>query len=173
MNEVYGNAPYWRTDNKCIALLSTLISMKRLQQLICTKKKWNTGYKCWNEIYLGRQFLQSPYKDAYGLAFTQVKNIWLGCCALGSMMTVWRQPEVPLKMHSVDPVWAAPFAIFFTFSFSCLCSHFRSHACRTNTKQLTILFQGPKIWNSLPNSITSIFILQSFKTRVFDFLFYL
>ena len=47
--------------------------------------------------------------------------------------------------------------------------HFRSHACRTNTKQLTILFQGPKIRNSLPNSITLIFILQSFKTIVFDF----
>ena len=51
-------------------------------------------------------------------------------------------------------------------------SHFRSHACRTNTKQFSILFQGPKIWNSLPNSVTSIFTLQSFKTKVFDFLLY-
>ena len=48
----------------------------------------------------------------------------------------------------------------------------RSHACRTNTKQFSILFQGPKIWNSLPNSVTSIFTLQSFKTKVFDFLLY-
>ena len=30
-----------------------------------------------------------------GLVFTQVKNIWLGCCAPGSFMTVWRQPEAP------------------------------------------------------------------------------
>ena len=51
-------------------------------------------------------------------------------------------------------------------------SHFRSHACRTSTKQFTILFQGPKIWNSLPNSISSIFLLQSFQTKVFDFLLY-
>ena len=53
-------------------------------------------------------------------------------------------------------------------------SHFRSHACRTNTKQFTILVPRPKIWNSLPNSITSIFLLQSFKMKVFffDFLLY-
>ena len=28
-------------------------------------------------------------------SFTQVKNIWLGCCATGLFKTVWRQPEVP------------------------------------------------------------------------------
>ena len=50
-------------------------------------------------------------------------------------------------------------------------SHFRSHACWTNTKQFTTLFQGPKIWNSLSNSVTSILLLQSFKTKVF-FIFY-
>lgn len=41
--------------------------------------------------------------------------------------------------------------------------HFRSHACRTNPKQFTILFQGPKIWNSLRKSLTVNFLLQSFK----------
>ena len=30
-----------------------------------------------------------------GLVFTQVKNIWLGCCAPGSFMTVRQQPEAP------------------------------------------------------------------------------
>ena len=48
-------------------------------------------------------------------------------------------------------------------------SHFRSHACRTNTKQFTILFQGPKIWNSLPNSITSICICNRLKRKFFFF----
>ena len=33
---------------------------------------------------------------------------------------------------------------------------YRSHACRTNIKQFTILHQGPKIWNCLPPSITEI-----------------
>ena len=32
MNKVYGNAPYWRTDNKRIAFTKYLIGMKRLQQ---------------------------------------------------------------------------------------------------------------------------------------------
>ena len=46
---------------------------------------------------------------------------------------------------------------------------FRSHACRTNTKQFTILFQGPKIWNSLPNSITSIFYCNRLKEKFLIF----
>ncbi|RMX40133.1 hypothetical protein pdam_00002234 [Pocillopora damicornis] len=33
-------------------------------------------------------------------------------------------------------------------------SNYRTHLCRTNLKQFTILYQGPKIWNSLPVSIT-------------------
>ena len=31
-------------------------------------------------------------------------------------------------------------------------NHYRSHSCRTNLKQFTILYQGPKIWNPLPIS---------------------
>ena len=34
-------------------------------------------------------------------------------------------------------------------------NHYRSNSFRTNLKQFTILYQGPKIWNSLPISITS------------------
>ena len=35
------------------------------------------------------------------------------------------------------------------------CNHYRSHSCRTNLKQFTVLYQGPKICNSLLISITS------------------
>ena len=31
---------------------------------------------------------------------------------------------------------------------------YRSHFCRTNIKQFTILYLGPKIWNSLPTSVS-------------------
>ena len=30
---------------------------------------------------------------------------------------------------------------------------YRPHTCRTNIKKLSILFQGPRMWNSLPNNI--------------------
>ena len=43
-----------------------------------------------------------------GLALNQVKNICLGCCAPGSFMTVWRQPESAFHMHSADPVELRP-----------------------------------------------------------------
>ena len=33
-------------------------------------------------------------------------------------------------------------------------SNSQTHLCRTNLKQFTILYQGPKIWNSLPVSVT-------------------
>ena len=42
---------------------------------------------------------------------------------------------------------------------------YRSHSCRTNLKQFTILYQGPKIWNSLPIAITSSSSFLTFKTK--------
>ena len=49
-------------------------------------------------------------------------------------------------------------------------AHFRPHTCRTNIKQFTILFRGPKIWNALPLSITSSPSLVTFKRKLLDFL---
>ena len=36
-----------------------------------------------------------------------------------------------------------------------LASQYRPHFCRTNIKQFSILYRGPKIWNSLPISLIS------------------
>jgi hypothetical protein len=47
---------------------------------------------------------------------------------------------------------------------------YRSHLCKTNTKQFTILFQGPKIWNSLPNDILKTETLSYFRSRMLNFL---
>ena len=41
----------------------------------------------------------------------------------------------------------------------------RPHACRTNIKRFTILYQGPKIWNALPSSVTFSPSLSSFKKK--------
>ena len=38
-----------------------------------------------------------------------------------------------------------------------------SHDCRTNIKQFTILYKGPKLWSSFPYSITQSNNLRSFK----------
>jgi hypothetical protein len=43
-------------------------------------------------------------------------------------------------------------------------------ACRTNLKKFTILYQGPKIWNSLPTNIKDSLSLYSFKKTVMKFL---
>ena len=48
-------------------------------------------------------------------------------------------------------------------------SNYRTHLCRTNLKQFTILYQGPKIWNSFPVSVTRLSNL-SFKTKMQEFL---
>ena len=34
-------------------------------------------------------------------------------------------------------------------------SFYRTHACRTSVKQFTVLFRGPKLWNSLPKDIVN------------------
>ena len=47
--------------------------------------------------------------------------------------------------------------------------NYRTHLCRTNLKQFTILHRGPKIWNSLHVSVTRSPNLLSFKTKMQDF----
>ena len=48
---------------------------------------------------------------------------------------------------------------------------FRSHPCRTNIKRFTNLFQGPKVWNTLPSSLTSSsYSFPSFKRKLTEFL---
>ena len=49
-------------------------------------------------------------------------------------------------------------------------NQYRSHSCRTNLKQFTVLYHGPKIWNSLPQSITSSSSLFTFKKKMLQFL---
>ena len=47
-----------------------------------------------------------------------------------------------------------------------IASQYRSHKYRTNIKQFTILYQGPKIWNSLPPYIISLTSFSSFKKKL-------
>lgn len=47
---------------------------------------------------------------------------------------------------------------------------YRTHFCRTNIKKQTILFQGPKLWNSLPIFLTSQCSFKSFKRKFIDLL---
>ena len=47
-------------------------------------------------------------------------------------------------------------------------NNYRVHHCRTNLKKITILYQGPKIWNFLPVQITSLSSFPSFKTKLLE-----
>ena len=47
---------------------------------------------------------------------------------------------------------------------------YRPHTCRTNIKQFSILFQGPRIWNSLPNNIKAAPSFNAFKRLIKPFL---
>ena len=49
------------------------------------------------------QGYRARFPGGCGLAFTEVKNIWLDCCAPGSFMTVCGSQR-RLHMHSDDPV---------------------------------------------------------------------
>ena len=48
--------------------------------------------------------------------------------------------------------------------------NYRMHSCRTNIKKFTILYQGPRIWNCLPASITNLSCFLTFKNKVLKFL---
>ena len=47
---------------------------------------------------------------------------------------------------------------------------YRPHTCRTNMKKLSILFQGPRMWNSLPNNIKHAPTFNIFKLVIKPFL---
>ena len=47
---------------------------------------------------------------------------------------------------------------------------YRPHTCRTNIKKLSILFQCPRIWNSLPNNIINVPTLNIFRRVIKPFL---
>ena len=49
-------------------------------------------------------------------------------------------------------------------------NNYRVHHCRTNLKKLTTLYQGPKIWNSLPTTMTTLSSVPNFKknARIFN-----
>ena len=49
-------------------------------------------------------------------------------------------------------------------------TNYRSHPCRTNVKKFTILYLGPKIWNSLPSSVVNPVSLISFRKKLLRFL---
>ena len=49
-------------------------------------------------------------------------------------------------------------------------SSYRAHACRTNIKQFTILFQGPKLWNSLPEFVRGAQTINCFRNRILKYL---
>ena len=44
------------------------------------------------------------------------------------------------------------------------------HSYSTNIKKFTILYQGPRIWNCLPASITNLSSFPTFKNKVLEFL---
>ena len=48
--------------------------------------------------------------------------------------------------------------------------NYRVHSCRTNIKKFTILYQGPRVWNCLPASITNLSSFPTFMNKVLKFL---
>jgi hypothetical protein len=52
-----------------------------------------------------------------------------------------------------------------------IAENYRPQACRTNPKQFTILFQGPKIWNARPSHIKDLSSLSTFKKHFAKIIF--
>ena len=48
--------------------------------------------------------------------------------------------------------------------------NYKSHFCHTNIKKFTVLFNGPKVWNSLPSYITCCTTKKAFKKKLNSYL---
>ena len=69
--------------------------------------------------------------------------------------------------------WASGFHCYKWLNFYHLprySDYHRPHTCRTNIKKFSILFQGPRIWNSLPIDIKNAPTFSMFKRMIKPFL---
>ena len=77
-------------------------------------------------------------------------------------------------MYCYQPVASIAFQLVFfqtvKFMAIALANNYHVHHCGTNLKKFTILYQGPKMWNSLPVQITSLSSFRNFKKKLLELL---
>ena len=84
---------------------------------------------------------------------------------VSSFMYLYHNGALPLSFTQIFQTGSL------THQHSTRYSHlYRPHTCRTNIKQFSILFQGPRIWNSLPNNIKAAPSFNAFKRLIKPFL---
>ena len=95
------------------------------------------------------------------------------CCIMCPELKI---PSIPCLSTSNYHLLPSSFLNLFTTN-NLIHSHntrratdYRPHVYRTNVKSFTILFQGPKAWNSLPKNVINSETLSCFRKRLFNFL---
>ena len=79
-------------------------------------------------------------------------------------------PTITNYFHPPFLTYLAPATSFIIIILETLTHIIRSHACRTNIKQFTMLSRGPKLWNSLPDTVKNAGTLNCFRNRIRKYL---
>ena len=142
--------------------------------ITCCNSTWSSTYVCnLNRIYsLQKQAVRavtnSEYRAHTAPLFTKLKILDIfpiNTLAIAKFMFCYHNNLLPplflnlfmtnSQVHKYDTRTAG---------------NYRVHPCRTNIKKFTILYQGPKVWNCLPASITNLSSFPTFKNKVLEFL---
>ena len=115
-----------------------------------------------------RAISQADYKASSNPLFANLKildifSIYL--LQVSSFMYLYHNDTLPIVFNQIFQTGNQ------SHQFSARYSDFyRSHSCTTNIKKFSILFQGPRIWNSLPSNIKSAPTFNIFKRVIKPFL---
>ena len=115
---------------------------------------------------------EQPTIIAFGRIHSKIKTFYLWWSFYLFSWLEWLNKQ---RCWKEQPFASIAFQLVFTNSQVNGCStrtanNYRVHHCWTNLKKFTILCQGPKIWNSLPVTITSLSSFPNFKKKLLEFL---
>ena len=118
----------------------------------------------WTVQLISKADYRAPHKPLF--TKTKILDIFsIYSLQVSSFMYLYYNNLLPLSFRKIFQTGSQIHHYATRNSESC-----RTHPCKTNIKKFSILFQGPKIWNSLPTDIKAATSFYSFKRLMKIFL---
>ena len=168
-NNQYGFLEKHFTSHALISFIN------KVANAIDDKKKLQVSFWTYRKLLTQLKELYGQLMEIYGLSGIAID--WVKCYLSNRMQVVQisgiTSHERELFLESPrDLFWAhclrdAKSLINYSTRYA---ESYRHHLCRTNMKQSTISYQGPKWWNSLPHSIIASNNIRTFKLLLKSYL---
>ena len=166
-------ASFYLNHNSLLSLYYTLIFPYPTYSNLIWASTYVTNLQCLQRIYLlqkrtVRLISKADYRAPSKPLFTKTKILdifSIYSLQVSSFMYLYYKNLLPLAFCKIFQTGSQIHHYATRNSES-----YRTHPCRTNIKKFSMLFQGPKIWNSLPTDIKAATSFYSFKRLMTIFL---